>query len=124
MKKEMYDVTNLVEVIKLARECETPIEEFTLLVEKELTKLHPIKHEERKSEDALGVRDLRNVLPKGQFEGKVSTAVEQIEKTMTKRETAYALVCSIAQITQISQHPLVKMIMQSQKEDSEDSKEE
>lgn len=120
----MYDVTNLVEVIKLARECETPIEEFTLLVEKELTKLHPIKHEERKSEDALGVRDLRNVLPKGQFEGKVSIAVEQIEKTMTKRETAYALVCSITQITQISQHPLVKMIMQSQKEDSEDLREE
>ena len=120
----MYDVTNLVEVIKLARECETPIEEFTLLVEKELTKLHPIKHKERKSEDALGVRDLRNVLPKGQFDGKVSLAVEQIEKTMTKRETAYALVCSIAQITQISQHPLVKMIMQSQKEDSEDLREE
>jgi hypothetical protein len=120
----MYDVTNLVEVIKLAHECETPIDEFTLLVEKELTKLHPIKHEERKSEEALGIRDLRNVLPQGEFAGKLSVAVEQIEKTMTKRETAYALVCSIAQITKISQHPLVKMIMKSQQEDGEDFRDE
>lgn len=117
----MYNVENLVEVAKLAHECETPVQEFVLLVEKELSKIHPLRHEEKNSAEALGIRDLRDILPSGKFEGKLSIAVEQLEKTMTKREVAYALVCAIAQLSQISEHPLVKMIMQQKSKDSENN---
>lgn len=117
----MYNVENLTEVIRLAHECETPVQEFTLLVEKELSKIHPLRHEERNSADALGVRDLRDILPTGKYEGKLSVAVEQLEKTMTKREIAYAFVCSIAQVSKLSEHPLIKMIMSQQKPDGTES---